>query len=82
LYHLFNISDQILRNTNIQHAVVMYQLHKTSAFVESKFKTPIISGFLIQHSPTVHQLAGANDFMCYIYVLLYLYFIPFHISRT
>jgi hypothetical protein len=83
LYHPFSISNQILRNTNRQHTVVMYQLHRTCTYVESKFKTSNYIRF--SHTPSTKNTSTCWSewfYVLYVYVLLYLYFIPFHISQT
>ena len=59
----------------------VHELYFPTMYVESKFKTPNYVRF--SHTPSTKSTSTcwSDDFMCSIYVFLYLYFIPIHISQ-
>ena len=64
LYHPFIVSDHLLRNSNTQRTVVMYQLRKTCTYVESKFQTPYYIRF--SHTPSTKSTSTCRSKWFYV----------------
>jgi len=77
LYHPFNVSNHLLRSTNTQHPVVMYQLRKTCTYVESKFKTPYYIWF--SHTPSTKSTSTCRSKWFYV---LYIQGVPGGMCQT